>query len=179
MQDGIKLSKLQYQPKWHRFEVIFFLAEDAVCEIVMSNAVNLHMKQLPPSQLPNRALCTGRLGPYVLTVDEREMYGWMCWLVWLNWFLTHFKRITINIKVSKTFLKTILLCIITIFVTIIQWLTEGFIFRRFFTCSAISCLFCSNILCCSLVWSTMFFPPTRSLLSIAWIEKKRRINTFH
>lgn len=36
------------------------------------------------------------------------------------------------------------------------------------TCSAISCLFSSRILCCSLVWSTMFFPPTSSLLSMAW-----------
>lgn len=36
------------------------------------------------------------------------------------------------------------------------------------TCSAISCFFCSSIFCCSLVWSIMFFPPTSSLLSIAW-----------
>lgn len=43
-----------------------------------------------------------------------------------------------------------------------------------FTCSAISCLFVSNIFCCSLVWSMMFFPPTSSLLSIAWDNQKRR-----
>lgn len=39
-------------------------------------------------------------------------------------------------------------------------------------CSAISNRRCSNALCCSFVWSTMFFPPHRSLLSIAWKQNE-------
>lgn len=43
------------------------------------------------------------------------------------------------------------------------------------TCSAISCLLISSVLCCSLVWSIIVFPPTNSLLSIV-CEQRRVIN---
>lgn len=43
--------------------------------------------------------------------------------------------------------------------------------------SEISRRLCSSALCCSFVWSTMFFPPTRSLLSMAW-QNHTVVNTF-